>query len=193
MSVRRRKSSASISGADAAQTRITNRLNCSSPTRGCGTILGVDPVTIIVAAVALGAQEGIREAAAGAIKDAYAGLKRILVDKYQSVDPSGVENKPTSEIKKASLEEDLVDAGAADDADLLAAAQKLIEEVRAADPGAGSGIGLDLKDLETEALRIQRLRAEGGGVSVRVQGAKVSGPMEITDITSGPTGPSLNP
>jgi hypothetical protein len=151
----------------------------------------VDPVTIIVAAVALGAQEGVRDTAKQLVKDAYAGLKRLITDRYQGVDPSGVENKPTSEAKRASLEEDLVDAGAGEDAELLAAAQKLIEVVRTADPAAGAAIGVDLENLEAEALRIQRVRSEGGGV--RVRDAKVSGAVEISDIDSGPQSSTTNP
>ncbi|MDT5213875.1 MAG: hypothetical protein QOK18_2114 [Mycobacterium sp.] len=33
---------------------------------------------MVVAAVALGAQEGVRETVANAVKDAYAGLKRLI-------------------------------------------------------------------------------------------------------------------
>ncbi|ETZ33608.1 hypothetical protein L839_5660, partial [Mycobacterium avium MAV_120809_2495] len=64
---------------------------------------------------------------AAAVKDTYAGLKRLITDRYKGVDPTGVENKPSSEAKRASLEEDLKDAGAEQDADLLAAAKAVIE------------------------------------------------------------------
>lgn len=52
----------------------------------CGTIECVDPLTIVVAAIALGAQEGVRETVATAVKDTYAGLKRLITDRYKGVD-----------------------------------------------------------------------------------------------------------
>lgn len=43
----------------------------------------MDPVTVtIVSALAAGAAAGATDAATSAIKDAYAGLKRLIVDRY---------------------------------------------------------------------------------------------------------------
>lgn len=142
----------------------------------------VDPLTIVVAAVALGAQEGVRETV---------GLKRLITDRYKGVDPTGVENKPSSEAKRASLEEDLKDAGAEQDADLLAAAKAVIEAVRADNPQAGEPIGVDLERIEAEALRIQNVQSTGGGV--RVRDAKVAGAIDISGVSSGQTGPPATP
>jgi hypothetical protein len=151
----------------------------------------VDPVSIVVAAVALGAQEGVRETVANTVKDAYAGLKRLITDRYKGVDPTAVENKPSSNAKRASLEEDLKDAGADSDAELLAAAKAVIEAVRADNPQAGEPIGVDLERIEAEALRVQNVQSTGGGV--RVRDAKVSGPIDISGVSSGQTGPSPTP
>lgn len=158
---------------------------------GCGTIACVDPLTVVVAAIALGAQEGVRETVAAAVKDTYAGLKRLITDRYKGVDPAAVENKPSSDAKRASLEEDLKDAGAEQDAELLAAAKAVIEAVRADNPEAGDPIGVDLERIEAEALRIQNVQSTGGGV--RVRDAKVSGPIDISGVSSGQTGPPATP
>lgn len=159
--------------------------------KGYGTIGCVDPLTIVVAAIALGAQEGVRETVAAAVKDTYAGLKRLITDRYKGVDPTAVENKPSSDAKRASLQEDLKDAGAEQDADLLAAAKAVIEAVRADNPQAGDLIGVDLERIEAEALRIQNVQSTGGGV--RVRDAKVSGPIDISGVSSGQTGPPASP
>ncbi|BDE00696.1 hypothetical protein [Mycolicibacterium fortuitum] len=151
----------------------------------------MDPVSIIVAAVALGAQEGVRATAAEAVKDTYAALKRLIIDRYKGVDPSPVEAKPSSEAKRASLEEDLRDAGAESDGDLLAAARALVEAVKADNPAAGEPIGVDLERIESEALRIQNVQSSGGGV--RVRDAKVSGPVDISGISAGQTGTNPTP
>lgn len=151
----------------------------------------MDPVTIVVAAIALGAQEGIRDTVASVVKDTYAGLKRLISDRYKGIDPTAVENKPSSEAKRASLEEDLKDAGAESDGELLAAAKALIDAVRADNPQAGAAIGVDLEQIEAEAIRIQNVLSAGGGV--RVRDAKVSGPIDISDVRSGQTGSSPTP
>lgn len=161
------------------------------PSYACDTIADVDPVSIVVAAVAIGAQEGIRETVADTVKGAYAGLKRLITDRYKGVDSTAVENKPSSEAKRASLEEDLKDAGANSDAELLAAAKAVIEAVRADNPQAGEPIGVDLERIEAEALRIQNVQSTGGGV--RVRDAKVSGPIDISGVSSGQKGPPPNP
>ena len=124
---------------------------------------GGDPITIVVAAVALGAQEGVRETVANAVKDAYAGLKRLITDRYKGVDPTAVENKANSDAKRASLEEDLKDAGAESDAELLAAAKAVIEAVLD-NPQAGEPIGVNLEEIEAEAIRIHNVWSSGGGV-----------------------------
>ncbi|MCX2714519.1 hypothetical protein [Mycolicibacterium sp. J2] len=151
----------------------------------------MDPVSIVVAALALGAQEGIRATAADAVKDTYAALKRLIVDRYKGIDSSPVENKPSSEAKRASLEEDLREAGADSDGDLLAAARAVVEAVQADNPAAGDPIGVDLERIEAEALRIQNVQSSGGGV--RVRDAKVSGSVDISGISAGQTGKNSTP
>ena len=133
----------------------------------------------------------MRETVANAVKDAYAGLKRLITDRYKGVDATAVENKPNSEAKRASLEEDLKDAGAESDAELLAAAKAVIEAVRADNPKAGEPIGVDLERIEAEAIRIHHVQSTGGGV--RVRDAKVGGNIDISDVKSGERGSSPNP
>lgn len=107
------------------------------------------------------------------------------------MDPTAVESRPSSGAKRASLEEDLKDAGAEQDADLLAAARAVIEAVRADNPVAGDPIGVDLERIEAEALRIQSVQSTGR--AVRVRDAKVSGPIDISGVSSGQTGPPATP
>ena len=72
----------------------------------------VDPITIIVTALATGAAAGLKPTAAQAVKDAYAGLKSLIQRKLgttASVD--ALESKPDSETKQSSVAEDLADTG----------------------------------------------------------------------------------
>ncbi|MEU8382024.1 hypothetical protein [Streptosporangium sp. NPDC048865] len=143
----------------------------------------MEPVTLIVSAIALGATAGLQESAATAVKEAYEALKRLIRDRYQDVDVAPVERRPESEAKRGSLEEDLDAAGAGADDELLAAARRLVQEVRNHEPAAGAAVGIDLEGVEAAALRIGGVTSSGTGVRVR-QG-KFAGDIEINDVRAG--------
>jgi len=100
----------------------------------------MDPITLIVTALAAGATSGVMEAASSAVKDAYASL-RALVRKRLAGRPgaelvlSKHENAP--ETWQAPLAAELSETGADRDADLVAAAQALMRPVDKA--GARTG------------------------------------------------------
>src|SRR5215210_7285808 len=121
----------------------------------------MDPISIIVAALAAGAVAGLKPTAEQAVKDTYAGIKALIQRKYRSVDLSSLEKKPESETKRASVAEDLTDAGAAQDVELLERAKALLDAVAHHDQAAARAIGVDLEDVRAAALRIQEVTAEG--------------------------------
>ncbi len=102
----------------------------------------MDPLTILVTALVLGAAEGLRPVARDAIKDGYTGLKGLVLrkfgDKGEVSDAlESVERKPDSKGRETTLKEELEAAEAYKDEELLAAAKELLEE---ADPrGAEEG------------------------------------------------------
>jgi hypothetical protein len=171
--------------------QVSARRSCRYLSVSYGSIQGVDPVSIAAAAVAIGTQEVIKTGVAEVVKDAYSALKRFISEHYKGIDPSAVESKPASESKRASLAEDLKDAGADSDTELLALAKALIEAVRAETPQAGEPIGVNLEEIEAQAVRIQNVWSSGSGVQVR--GAKVSGAIDISNVTAGQTGSSSTP
>lgn len=92
----------------------------------------MDPVTItIVSALAAGAAAGASQVATTAIRDGYAGLKRLIIDRYQQTGPfaNAVEADPTSEPEQEVLAKQLARAGAQRDEELKAAAQLLLNEL----------------------------------------------------------------
>jgi len=145
--------------------------------------VSVDPVTVIVSALALGAVAGLREAATDAVKDAYGALKRLVTDRYAAVDVGGVERRPDSAAKRASLAEDLTAEGAGDDADLLAAARAVLAAVREHGGGAAEVVGVDLDAIEAAAVRIADVASTGTGVKVRR--ATVAGEIDIRNVRAG--------
>ena len=89
----------------------------------------MDPVSLIVAALAAGAATGLKDTASQAVKDAYNGLKALLkrkvadeplaqevIDKYEEA----------PEIWEKPLHDELGKAGVADDEEVVRAAQQLL-------------------------------------------------------------------
>ena len=99
----------------------------------------MDPITLVVTAVALGASAGLHDAAAQAIKDAYAELKALLV--RRRIDVSGLERRPNSENQQGSLRENLADLNGTPeriDEQMLDAARQVVAAVKAHQPAAGA-------------------------------------------------------
>jgi hypothetical protein len=98
----------------------------------------MDPITLIVTALAAGAVSGITDSASSAVKDAYASLK-ALVRKRLAGRPDAelvlARHEQAPETWQAPLAAVLGDAGADRDTDLVVAAQALLRLVDAA--GAG--------------------------------------------------------
>jgi hypothetical protein len=151
----------------------------------------MDPITMIVAVVAAGAAEGLKDTAAAAVKDAYAGLKRFLARKYPKVGVEAVEARPESEARRAVVAEDLADAGADKDKELLAAVGQLLEALRTHAPDAGAAVGVDLEKVSAEYLRLRDIASTGTGV--RVREGEFRGGIDIEDVRAGGGGPSRNP
>ncbi|MFY2787389.1 hypothetical protein [Rhodococcus sp. MALMAid1271] len=91
----------------------------------------MEPVTLIVAAIALGASDGARETTKQVIGDAYTAVKGWITDRYSSVttEVEGLEREPDEELRRALLAKKLDQAGAGDDTELLGLAQALLVAV----------------------------------------------------------------
>ena len=100
----------------------------------------MDPITLIVTALAAGAALGITDTASSAIKDAYAGLK-ALVRKRLGGRPDAelvlARHEQAPETWRAPLMAELDQAGAGHDAGLVAAAEALMRLVDEAGARAG--------------------------------------------------------
>jgi len=86
----------------------------------------MDPITLILAALAA----GIQATAGEAVKDAYAGLKTLLQRKFTGkpvAEVALVEHEKKPDIWKAPLAQGLQETEADQDQDIIAAAQRLIQ------------------------------------------------------------------
>jgi hypothetical protein len=101
---------------------------------------GMDPVSLVVMALAAGAALGLKDTASQAVKDAYGGLKALVKKRFAGRADAGLvlaKHEQAPETWEKPLAAELTAAHAGDDADLLAAAQAMM---RLADP-AGSQAG----------------------------------------------------
>jgi len=100
----------------------------------------LDPVTLILGALAAGAIKGVGETATTAVKDAYAGLKRLVARRLAGR-PSAVvalaEHEQDQETWKAPLGKALAEADAATDPQVIEAAERLMALVDPAGATAG--------------------------------------------------------
>jgi hypothetical protein len=100
----------------------------------------MDPITLIVTALAAGAALGVKDTASAMVTDAYAGLK-ALVKKRLGGGPGAelvlARHEQAPETWQAPLMAELAETGADGDRDLIAAAQTLLDLVGEADGRAG--------------------------------------------------------
>jgi len=152
----------------------------------------MDPVSVVVTALVAGAAAGVKPAAEQAVKDAYAGLKALIQRKWQQVSVSQLEANPTSEARQAVVKEDLTQANAANDRDLLTAADKVLDAVAQHAPEVAKSIGVRLEDIKSGgSLRVRDVVAGDAGVDVRK--ADIHGDIDISGVRAGRTGDSRNP
>jgi hypothetical protein len=89
----------------------------------------MDPITLIVTALAAGAASGTADAASAAVKDAYASLKALVAKRLSG--RAGGElvlsrHEEVPEVWRAPLAAELADAGADGDLELVRAARALM-------------------------------------------------------------------
>jgi hypothetical protein len=100
----------------------------------------MDPVTLIVTALAAGAASALQDGTSAAVKDAYARLKALVTGRFAGRAKAELvlaEHQATPQTWEKPLAAELSAAGAEGDADLVAAAQVLMSLVDEAGSRAG--------------------------------------------------------
>lgn len=145
----------------------------------------MDPITLIVTAIAGGAAAGASDVATQAVRDAYAGLKALVIRKFGSTGAVAanlqqVEAEPDNEIWQAALQQGLTQAGADSDQEALARAQALLDLI--AQLGLGTG-NTNIAHAEGSSVIAQdhSVAAGEGGVAIQgdVHGNIVTGDRNI--------------
>jgi hypothetical protein len=90
----------------------------------------MDPITLIVTALAAGAALGVQDTMSAVVKDAYAGLKALVRKRLgggHGADLVLTKHEQAPETWQAPLMAELAETGADGDRDLIAAAQALLD------------------------------------------------------------------
>jgi hypothetical protein len=151
----------------------------------------MEPVSLVVAALAAGAAAGLKPAAASAVKDAYAGLKGLIGARYKGVDIGRLEKGPESASEQIAVVGALCAAGADRDSELLRLAGEMLSLLREHHPGWGPSLGIDLDEVAAAALRIGLVDAAESGV--RVRRSHFEGEIEIGAVHTGRKDEAPNP
>jgi hypothetical protein len=156
----------------------------------------MDPVTLIVTALATGAAAAAKDIGGDAIKSAFNGLKGLIAKKFGGKADvenamAQVEQKPESAGRKETLKEELQAAGADQDQELLAQVQaflKLLEE-KGVSTGVSQAIGTATATASEGGTAVGAIQVGGnagninigntttersGGVDVNAQGGTVN-------------------
>jgi hypothetical protein len=91
----------------------------------------MDPITLIVAALAAGASAGLGDTATQAIKDAYAGLKALIKRRFAGnakAEATLADHEADPETYEKPLAKQLEAAGAQDDQEILQMAEELLKK-----------------------------------------------------------------
>lgn len=145
----------------------------------------MEPVSIIVTALVLGAANGLKDVAEESIRDIYSGLKQLVTSRYTAVSAAlnMVESEPQSQLRQAVLEEDLEKAGAGADGDLLHTAKQLISLANSLMTNeALAKVGVAIKNVEGGNLEIRRIQSIDTGVLV--SDSKFTGDITISDVNA---------
>lgn len=90
----------------------------------------MDPITLIVTALAAGAALGVKDSASSLVRDAYVGLKAMVRKRLGNGPDADVvlaKHEQAPETWQAPLMAELAQAGADRDSELIAAAQALLQ------------------------------------------------------------------
>lgn len=145
----------------------------------------MDPISLIVSALAAGASAALKPTAEKAVKDAYEGIKALIKRKYERVSVDMIEMDPSDVTRQEILSKDLSTTDAARDDEVLTAAQSVIAAVERHAPDAAQEAGIDLRVFEVARnLNIKNLTV-GSGTAIRGENWKVGGDANIEGISAG--------
>ena len=121
------------------------------------------------------------------MKDGYTALKMLIQRKYDKVNVDLLEQSPASETRKAVVQEDLAQAGAGQDEEVLRMAQALLTAIERRTPEAAGAIGVRFEDFKVaRSALLEGITAAGPGArGIDITKADVQGNLTIRNARAG--------
>ncbi|MFN8464574.1 MAG: hypothetical protein U0X20_03450 [Caldilineaceae bacterium] len=141
----------------------------------------VDPVSIIVGALIAGAAAATKDVTGQAIKDAYGGLKKLLVGRFGGQSNlenavSQLEAKPDSKNRQGVVQEEIESSTAVNDPEVVRQAQALLDLLRQAGGLTAAQYNAIVTGSGAAAVGPGAVAAGKGGVAV---GGSVEGGVHL--------------
>lgn len=144
----------------------------------------MEPITMVISALAAGALAGLKPTAEQAVKDAYAGLKELICRKWRKIDIALLESDPSSKPRQAVLRDELATTSCATDDEVLQRARILVEALTKHAPQALQAVGVKLEEIDVGgSVRLGQIVAQACGVDIKK--AKIAHDLEITGVRAG--------
>jgi hypothetical protein len=149
----------------------------------------MEPISAITAALVAGATAAASGTASQAVKDAYQGLKTLLVEGYMLVSTALLEKRPSNPAYQKAVEDELKESAAVvNDKSVLEKTQAVHDALRKESPAQLSAWGVDIKNIEAAGNFIaERISGSGGGL--RSESLKAGGDVRLSDISGGGSSP----
>ena len=152
----------------------------------------MDPISIIVIALATGAAAGLKPTTENIIKEAYESIKSLISSRYGSEEINSLEKDPASKNRQGVLKDELQKLEADKDRELLRQAQELLDAVKEHNPNVATAVGFSVDELKAASLKLKDISVHGRG-SAAVKGGKwdIGGTVDVENIQveSGETDP----
>lgn len=143
----------------------------------------MDPISIILIALVTGAAAAIKPTTEQVIKDAYAGIKKLIQNKYKEVNVTVLEGDPASKSRQGVVKEDLEKTEAGQDKQLLREAKALLDAIQGHASDVPKSVGLDLKDIKAAALTAGHILVEGNNATgVKAEKLDIAGPIHFDSV-----------
>jgi hypothetical protein len=140
----------------------------------------VEPISLIVSALVMGAAAAAKEVGGQMLQDAYSGLKRLIVDRYKREGAlqalhEELQEDPSAETQRKALEASLTKAGADKDPDVVASAKAVTQALAAVPQAALAAVGIDFERVKAVNARIGDIDVSGHATALLMKDSDISG------------------
>jgi len=136
----------------------------------------MEPISLIVSALVMGAVAASKQVGGQVIQDAYVGLKRLIEDRYKRGGAiQALQEDPSSETQKKAIEESLTKAGADKDPEVVASAKAVTQALTVVPQAALAAVGIEFEQVKAVNAQIGDIDVEGLATAFSARDSDLTG------------------